>query len=535
MLNTPVEKLMPADNRLAHSQYIQGFFTGSKPPVAMGKTLELQAVRNNGETFPIELSLSQGLAGSEPFVLAVIRDISERKLIEQQLIHQANYDSLTGLPNRTLILDRLQQAIAFEQHHERHLAVMLLNLDNFKAINDSLGHDGGNLLLKKVAQRLLETVRDTDTVGRLYGDEFVILARDMGSTEGVMRLVGKLVQAFSESFSINGGELLTSFSIGIALFPADGSNADELLKKADTAMYASKKGGKNRFRFFTPSMEESIRQRLQLEKMVQQAVKNRDFFLYYQPRVDTASGRIIGLEALLRWTPDGHPPIPPDQFVPILEETGGIEEIGEWVLETVCRTASAWQEMGLPAVRVWVNISGKQFQDKYLFEKIEKIFCASGLSPHYLGLELTESVLMQDVEEHIAKLERLKQLGVLIALDDFGTGYSSLSYLKRFPIDEIKIDRSFVNGLLIDENDTAIVRTILAMAKSLGLRVVAEGVETPDQRDFLTEHRCDEMQGYLFSKPIPPQSIADLLASVNHHALPFSMPSQQDSITPTFR
>ncbi|APG27529.1 hypothetical protein A7E78_06550 [Syntrophotalea acetylenivorans] len=508
MLNTPVEGLMPAAYRMAHSQYIRDFFTGTKQPVAMGKTLELQAVRNNGDTFPVELSLSQGQAGSEPFVLAVIRDISERKLIEQQLIHQANYDSLTGLPNRTLILDRLKQAVAFEQRHERHLAVMLLDLDNFKAINDSLGHDGGNLLLKEVAQRLSETVRDTDTVGRLYGDEFVILARDMGSTEGVMRLVSKVAQAFDKPFSIAGGEFLTSFSTGIALFPGDGSDADELLKKADTAMYASKKGGKNRFSFFAPSMEESIRQRLQLEKMLQQAVMNREFFLHYQPRVDTASGRIIGLEALLRWTPDGHPPISPDQFVPILEETGGIEEIGEWILETVCRTARAWQQMGLPSVRVWVNISGKQFQDKYLFEKIEKILAVTGLSPRYLGLELTESVLMQDVEVHIAKLKQLKQLGVMISLDDFGTGYSSLSYLKRFPIDEIKIDRSFVNGLLTDENDTAIVRTILAMAQSLGLRVVAEGVETPGQRDFLTEQHCDEMQGYLFSKPVPPNRLS---------------------------
>jgi diguanylate cyclase (GGDEF)-like protein/PAS domain S-box-containing protein len=530
MLNTPVEELMPSAYRLAHTQYIHGFFTGSKPPAAMGKTLELQAVRSNGEEFPVELSLSEGQAGDEPFVLAVIRDITERKLIEQQLVQQANYDGLTGLPNRTLILERLEKAIG----HEQHLAVMLLDLDNFKAINDSLGHDGGNLMLKEVADRLLATVPNMDTVGRLYGDEFVIVLRDITDTEEVMRLVRKLVQEFDKPFSIAGSEHLATFSVGVALYPEDGNCGDELLKKADTAMYSSKKGGKNSFSFFAPCMEENIRQRLKLEKLLQQAVINQDFFLHYQPRIETSTGRIIGLEALLRWSPDGHAPIPPDQFVPILEETGWIKEVGEWILETVCRTARTWQEMGLPPVRVWVNISGKQFQDKSLFEKIGEILSFSGLSPHYLGLELTESVLMQDVEDHIAKLAQLKQLGVLIALDDFGTGYSSLSYLKRFPIDEIKIDRSFVNGLLIDENDTAIVRTILAMAQSLSLRVVAEGVEKSGQRDFLTEHHCDEMQGYLFSKPVPPETIAALLDPTNHQATSPSIFTQQDNITPTF-
>ncbi|MEZ4483320.1 MAG: diguanylate cyclase [Syntrophotaleaceae bacterium] len=308
MLDTPVERLMPSVYRLAHSQYIHGFFSGSKPPSAMGKTLELQAMHSNGDTFPVELSLSQGQAGSDHFVLAVIRDITERKLIEQQLIHQANYDSLTGLPNRSLILDRLKQAIALEQRHEQHLAVMMLDLDNFKAVNDTLGHEGGNLLLKEVAQRLSATVRSTDTVGRLYGDEFVIVLRDIGSAEGVMRLVRNLVRAFDKPFTIAGSELLTSFSVGIAMFPEDGSDGDELLKKADTAMYASKKGGKNRFSFFAPSMEETIRQRLQLEKRLQQAVINRDFFLHYQPRIEPASGRIIGLEALLRWSPEGPSP-----------------------------------------------------------------------------------------------------------------------------------------------------------------------------------------------------------------------------------
>jgi EAL domain-containing protein (putative c-di-GMP-specific phosphodiesterase class I) len=372
------------------------------------------------------------------------------------------------------------------------------------------------MMLKEVALRLSESVRSIDMVGRLFGDEFVVLLKDVSGTEEVTELAGKLLQAFERPFGIGGNEMLATFSVGITLFPEDGSCGDELMKKADTAMYVSKNSCKNScknsFRFFVPSMEENLRQRLQLEKMVQQAVLNREFFLHYQPRVESGSGRIIGLEALLRWSPEGHGPIPPGQFVPILEETGWIKEVGEWVLETACRTARSWQEMGLPAVRIWINLSGRQFQEKDIFECVEKILAVTGLEPHFLGLELTESVLMQEVSLHIDRLERLKKLGLQISLDDFGTGYSSLSYLKRFPIDEIKIDRSFVDGLLTDENDTAIVRTILAMAQGLGLRVVAEGVETPGQRDFLLAHCCEEMQGYLFSKPLPASSIVTLLA-----------------------
>jgi EAL domain-containing protein (putative c-di-GMP-specific phosphodiesterase class I) len=247
-----------------------------------------------------------------------------------------------------------------------------------------------------------------------------------------------------------------------------------------------------------------------LEKLLQNAVINREFFLHYQPRIEAASGRIVGMEALLRWEPEGCGPIPPDQFVPILEETGWIQDVGEWIMETACRTARGWHEGGFAAIRIWINISGKQFLEKDLFEKIEQILNDTGIDPQCLGLELTESVLMQDVEGHIAKLKQLKRLGLLISLDDFGTGYSSLSYLKRLPIDEIKIDRSFINGLIVDENDTAIVRTILAMAQSLGIRVVAEGVETPQQYEFLARHRCDEMQGYLFSRPLPPEDIEKL-------------------------
>ncbi len=512
MLNAPIEHLVPAEYRSKHGHYISGFFSGTKPPVAVGKTLELHAVRANGEAFPIELSLSEGQLGNDRFVLAVIRDITERKAFEKQLVQQASFDGLTGLPNRSLILDRLKQAIAFEQRHDQRLAVMFLDLDKFKTVNDSLGHPGGNILLVEVARRLSEAVRTTDTVGRLYGDEFVVILHDVEDTACILRVVRSLEESFEKPFVIDGSQLLITFSLGIAFFPGDGSSAEELLKKADTAMYNSKDSGKNSFTFFTPSMQEQIHQRLQMEKLLYKAVIEQEFFLHYQPRVDSISGRIIGLEALLRWTPEVIGSVPPDQFVPILEETGWIKDVGRWILETACRTARVWLEQGFPPVRVWVNISGKQFMESDFLSSVEQILVDSDLAPQYLGLELTESVLMENVEGHIAKLNKLKELGLRISLDDFGTGYSSLSYLKRFPIDEIKIDRSFVNGLMVDENDTAIVCTILAMAQGLGLRVVAEGVETSQQYSFLLEHQCDEIQGYLFSKPLPTHAIAALLA-----------------------
>jgi diguanylate cyclase (GGDEF)-like protein/PAS domain S-box-containing protein len=512
MLNAPVEHLMPAKYRPKHGNYVCSFFAGTKPSVAVGKTLELTGVRSNGEAFPIELSLSEGEIGNERLVLAVIRDITERKIFEEQLVQQANFDSLTGLPNRSLILDRLKQSIAFEHRNNQRLAVLFLDLDKFKTVNDTLGHAGGNILLVEAARRLSGAVRAMDTVGRLYGDEFVVLLNDVEDTTNVLRVVKSLEQAFEKPFMIDGSQVLTTFSLGIAFYPDDGTNAEELLKKADTAMYSSKDSGRNTFAFFALCMEEEIHQRLQLEKRLQKAVIEREFFLHYQPRVESASSRIIGLEALLRWQPEEIGAVPPDQFVPILEETGWIKDLGRWILEKACRTARAWQEQGFPPVRVWVNISGKQFVENDFLSSVEQILMDTGLAPQYLGLELTESVLMQNVEGHIAKLNKLKELGLRISLDDFGTGYSSLSYLKRFPIDEIKIDRSFVDGLIIDENDTAIVRTILAMAQGLGLRVVAEGVETSEQHNFLVAHQCDEMQGYLFSKPLSTQSIGNLLA-----------------------
>ncbi len=326
-------------------------------------------------------------------------------------------------------------------------------------------------------------------------------------------MIRALEEAFERPFTVQETQLRLSFSLGVAFAPADGMDAEELLNKADTAMYSSKGSGRNNFGFFTPSMEEQIRRRLLLEKQLQNAVLSQAFTLHYQPRVESISGRIIGLEVLLRWESPESGFIPPDRFIPILEETGWIKEVGRWILYTACRTAASWQNQGIAPLRVWVNISGRQFMEPDFFSMVEKVLAETGLHPRYLGLELTESVLMQNVEGHIDKMKQLKHLGLRLSLDDFGTGYSSLAYLKRFPIDEIKIDRSFVDGVLHDENDTAIVLTILGMARSLDLRVVGEGVETDAQRHFLENNLCHEMQGYLFSKPLPVQEISDLLLS----------------------
>ncbi|MEZ4599647.1 MAG: EAL domain-containing protein [Syntrophotaleaceae bacterium] len=513
MLNAPVDLLLPESLRENHQEHIGQFFAGNGSGEAMGKTLELQALHSSGYIFPIELSLSWGNLGREKFVLAVIRDITERKLFEDQLIHQASHDELTGLPNRALLLERLSQAMAATANSGSHLAVVLLDLDKFKSVNDSLGHEAGNLLIREVALRLAAIVRQCDTVGRLYGDEFVILLENFADSKGISNLLQKLEQAFEKPFLIGNNQLMVTFSLGITVFPADGGeNPEDLLKKADMAMYSCKETGKNSFSFFASAMEERLSQRLQLEKCLQKAVADNEFFLHYQPRVDSGTGQIAGVEALLRWTPDPGP-VSPNLFVPILEETGRILEVGRWVLHKACQTAQAWQEKGFTPLRVWVNVSARQFLEKDFFEKVERVLLETGLRAEWLGLELTETVLMQDVEVHIDKLKRLKRLGLLISIDDFGTGYSSLSYLKRFPIDEIKIDRSFVSGLMTDENDTAIVRTILAMAKSLGLRTVAEGVETRSQVELLQRLQCEEMQGYLFSRPLPPEELEKLLAS----------------------
>lgn len=447
-----------------------------------------------------------GLVGS-------ILDITERKRFEERLMYQANHDSLTGLPNRNLLYDRLNHALAYENRHRELLAVMLIDLDNFKVINDTLGHSSGDILLLEVANRLQHSVRQYDTVARLGGDEFVILLTDVEHIRSLAGISDKILTLFKQPFSIMDHEIFVTASIGIAIYPADGVTADILLKNADTAMYQAKELGRNGYQFFTEEMNIKVHERLTLETRLRKALERQEFFLLYQPRVDVASGRIAGMEALLRWQPESSEVILPAEFIPLLEETGLIVAVGEWVLREVCYQGKAWHDAGLPPLTISVNVSARQFHQKNLPEKVEEILRETGFPPQCLEIELTESIIIQDVEKTILKLDRLKEMGVRLSIDDFGTGYSSLSYLKRFPIDILKIDRSFVNGLTTDPDDATIVSTIIAMAHNLNLNVVAEGVETDKQLQFVDKHGCEEVQGFLFSRPITAESLAELVLS----------------------
>jgi diguanylate cyclase (GGDEF)-like protein/PAS domain S-box-containing protein len=445
-----------------------------------------------------------GLVGS-------ILDITDRKRFEEQLMHQANHDSLTGLPNRSLLNDRLNNALAYEDRHRELLAVMLIDLDNFKVINDTMGHSSGDLLLLEAANRLRHCVRQYDTVARLGGDEFVLLLRDVEHIEILAKISEKILALFKEPFFIGRHEVFVTASIGIATYPADGVTADSLLKNADTAMYHVKESGRNGYQFFTEEMNVKVQERLTMETRLRKALDLREFFLLYQPKVDVSSGVIAGAEALLRWQREGDEIVMPDEFIPLLEETGLIVQVGDWVLRAVCLQGRAWLDTGAPPLIISVNVSARQFHQKNLPEKVETILRETGFPPHHLEIELTESIIIQDVEETILKLDRLKELGVRLSLDDFGTGYSSLNYLKRFPIDILKIDRSFINGLTTDPDDATIVSTIIAMAHNLNMNVVAEGVETRKQLQFVDQHGCEEVQGFFFSMPLPPDNVAELL------------------------
>jgi diguanylate cyclase (GGDEF)-like protein/PAS domain S-box-containing protein len=449
--------------------------------------------------------------GTKSGLVGSILDITERKQFEKQLMYQANHDSLTGLPNRNLLNDRLSQALAYENRHRELLAVMLIDLDNFKVVNDTLGHSSGDVLLLEVAKRLRCCVRQYDTVARLGGDEFVILMTDVETIQNFARIADKILAAFSEPFSIAGHEVFVTASIGMATYPADGITAESLLKNADTAMYHVKEQGKNGYQFFTEEMNLKVQERLTTETRLRKALERQEFFLLYQPRVDVASSRIAGVEALLRWQQEDGEVIMPDDFIPHLEETGLIVAVGEWVLKAVCLQGKTWEAAGLPPFIISVNVSARQFHQQNLPQKISEILQETGFPPQYLEIELTESIIIQDVEDTILKLDRLKKMGVRLSIDDFGTGYSSLCYLKRFPIDILKIDRSFVNGLTTDPDDATIVSTIIAMAHNLNMNVVAEGVENRKQLQFIDEQGCKEVQGFLFSRPVIPDRIAEMI------------------------
>jgi diguanylate cyclase (GGDEF)-like protein/PAS domain S-box-containing protein len=455
-----------------------------------------------------------------------VEDITERKLYQARIEQQANYDTLTGLANRSLLNDRLQQAILAASNHNTRLAVVFVDLDRFKYINDSLGHHVGDELLRAMAERLKASVRETDTVARLGGDEFVLLINGQGDPESVAIVLERMLSDISQPWSISQGDFNITCSMGVALYPDDGQTAQALLKHADSAMYRAKDRGRNNFQFFTAELNALITERLELENRLRRALERDQFTLEYQPRVDMHSRRIVGAEALLRWNPTDHPSVAPARFIPVAEEIGLIVPIGRWVLSEACAQNKAWQDAGLGPFTVSVNVSVRQFRQDDFVQTIIDVLRETGLEARYLEIELTESAVMHDADQFIAMLNQLNDVGVQISIDDFGTGYSSLSYLKRFPVDRLKVDRSFVQDIATDVDDATIVRTVIALGHNLGLKVVAEGVETEQQLEFLRANHCDELQGFYFGEPMSVAAFGELLRASDTLRKPLPSPKR---------
>lgn len=475
---------------------------------------ELLDRRKDGREYPVWLSINllRDADGQIEYHIASFADISERKRQEERIAHLAYHDLLTGLPNRRLLTDRIQVALAQAERDRSGVAVLLIDLDRFKTINDSLGHDCGDQLLLQVGERLLARVRHSDTVSRIGGDEFVVLSPECGQPAIAAALATKLLRALAEPFELADTSLVIRASIGIALYPENGQRPDTLLANADAAMYQAKANDGNNYQFYSPELNERNLARLRMELRLRQALERQEFVLYFQPQVDADSGQVVGAEALIRWQDPVHGLIPPGQFIPLAEESGLIQSIGDWVIQDVCRQQQRWRDQGLE-LPIAVNLSARQFRQHGFIDSISQALAQTGIAPHLVELELTESMLMQDIQQAVAKLSRLKALGFRIAVDDFGTGFSSLNYLRLFPIDVLKIDQSFVRELQEDPAALAITNSIIALADALGMNTVAEGVETQGQRELLQRHGCHTIQGYLIAKPMPEAAFVQWLDS----------------------
>jgi diguanylate cyclase (GGDEF)-like protein/PAS domain S-box-containing protein len=448
-------------------------------------------------------------------IVGISRDVTERKRAEDQIHFMAHHDALTGLPNRTLLMDRLSQALLHAQRNNRRATAIFIDLDNFKLINDSLGHNAGDALLRTVAERMVACVRATDTVVRLGGDEFVILLIDQADTLETASVIDKIRAAISEPIPIEGRLLHVTSSIGLATFPEDGADAETLLMNADVAMYRAKEKGRDNVQFYAAEMNVAAHERRVLQEGLRTGLERNEFALVYQPQVDLRSGSIFAVEALLRWNHPEFGVVSPTKFIPIAEESGLIVQLGDWVLREACRQNKAWQNAGMPPVTVCVNVSARQFRDKRLVKRVTKALKKSGLDAKYLELELTESLLMQDMPQAIATMQELQAVGVQFAIDDFGIGYSSLSALKNFPVARLKLDQTFVRNLPHDANDRSIATAVISLGQKLNMKVIAEGVESAEQLNFLKDHNCDEIQGYLFSQPISPDAFATMMRKQN--------------------
>ncbi len=507
VIGKPIFGLLIPEYREPFRAFVENILRGNKGKMEFEIT-GLKGTHRWMETHSVPLPDERG---GPSLVLSITRDITERKVTEKRLRQLAHFDSLTDLPNRVQFIERLEEAMAEADRHERLVGVVFLDLDRFKNINDSLGHDKGDKLLREVAVRLSGAVRRGDTVARLSGDEFALVLADMGHVDDAIHVAQKIIDVFREPFQVDKNNFFITASLGITLYPFDDRNAQELLRNADVAMYRAKESGKNNYQFYVAEMTAKVTERMSLENDLRYALERGELSLNYQPIADCQSGRILGMEALLRWKHPERGMISPALFIPLAEETGYIVAIGEWVLRTACEQCRRWQKMGFPSLYVAVNLSSRQFHQKDLPASIYQILQETNFNPALLNLELTEGLVMQQAEASINTLRELVAMDIRISIDDFGTGYSSLSYLKRFPINILKVDQSFVRDIPHDEDDAAIASTIISMAKSLGLKVVAEGVETLAQLQFMREHHCDAMQGYYFSKPLPPEQFEEFL------------------------
>jgi diguanylate cyclase (GGDEF)-like protein/PAS domain S-box-containing protein len=525
LIGKPVETLVPQSYRDVHVSHRDKYHRELRRR-PMGGGPELHGLRRDGTEFPVEISLAPLASPTGTLVISAIRDISARTRAEAErnylmreralyaeISRLARQDALTGLPNRTLLHDRLVNAIAAAQRHGHRIAVVFLDLDRFKRVNDTLGHAFGDQLLQSVADRLRASVRATDTVSRQGGDEFVILLGEAGTREDLEQTVAKILAAVRTPHRVRGRELHVTASLGIAMYPDDGADVETLIKHADIAMYYAKDHGRDDYQFFTQEMNALLVERQALEDSLRGALDRREFLLHYQPKIDLATGRMIGAEALLRWRHPQHGMVKPQRFVPIAEESGLIVPIGQWVLLEACRQAREWQESGLRPVPVAVNISALEFRSKGFLQRVRSILRETRLDPRLLELELTESVLMESLASTAEMLRELKSMGLRLAVDDFGTGYSSLSYLIQFPIDALKVDQSFLREITGAEDVSPIITAVISMGKSLNHRVIAEGVETPQQLAFLRAQRCEEGQGFHFSRPLPADQFRSLLVA----------------------
>ncbi|MGE5470566.1 MAG: putative bifunctional diguanylate cyclase/phosphodiesterase [Bacteroidota bacterium] len=506
--------ILPESRRAAFHETLELCRAPGDEP-SIGQRQEIVAVRADGSEFPAEMAITYVKVDAAGFFTAYVRDLTERKIYEARIEYLATHDALTSLANRNLLKDRIEHTIAHAARHgDQALIVLFIGIERFKFINDSMGHAFGDALIKAIAHRLESGVRDIDTLARQSSDEFVIALLGNGNgVQDALRCGGEVLAAFTRPFAVEERSIHMGCSIGVSLYPSDGKEVDTLIDNASAAMHRAKASGNGMIHFYTPDLSAFAAERARLENALWSGLGNDEFRVYYQPQIRVADGAIIGAEALIRWQHPQLGMISPERFVGLAEETGLITQIGEWVLETACTQNRIWQNQGFPELRIAVNVSARQFRNGSIMRALKTVLSGNGLSPGSLEIEVTESSLMDNMDESILLLNEMRALGISISLDDFGTGYSSLSYLRRLPVDRLKIDQSFVHGMRADAQAQTMVREIIHLAQAFGLSIIAEGVETQRELDFIRRHGCDEYQGYLFSKPVPVDEFEHLLRS----------------------